>query len=292
MLWDFFDDDATITTMKTTTEKIFLIKALAKHYPDSSQNRCKKWILNGLVSVNNRIVRNPTTLVSSKDNILLGKKKTILECGVEVVYEDSHLVVINKPAGLLSVNSNDPSEPSAHRILKKRKKTQVYPVHRIDKDTSGLLLFVYNEKLREPIKEQFQEHSILRVYEAIIEGNLSQKSGSWKNYITEGSNFTCFITNPDKGKKAVTHFRVLKESTTLSSMEFTLETGRKNQIRVQASHNGHPIVGDKKYGHTNAPSTRLFLHAKTLGFFHPYLQKQMIFKSKAPWRFSEKTISM
>jgi 23S rRNA pseudouridine1911/1915/1917 synthase len=153
-------------------------------------------------------------------------------------------------------------------------------VHRLDQGTSGVMLFVYNEKAQGHMKKQFEEHSIVRIYLGLIEGNLPSPSGTWESNLREDDAY--FVRSSPHGEKAITHYEVVAKRKKSSLVRFALETGKKNQIRVHTSEAGHPIVGDKKYGAKTNPYKRLCLHAHFLSFEHPATGKRLAFTSPLP----------
>lgn len=207
-------------------------------------------------------------------------KKENIE-GIDVLYKDHHLVVIDKPHGLLSVAS-DTDKHSAHHLLKIHYyPKQVGVIHRLDEGTSGVMLFTFSDAAYQGLKEQFKEHSIDRYYLGVVEGQFPEKEGTWESYLYEDSTLKVRITeDPKKGEKAITHYKKLSETEGYSLLQFKLETGKKNQIRVHASAAGYPIAGDKKYGATKDPLRRLALHAQSIGFTHPVTKKRMTFTSE------------
>lgn len=238
-----------------------LLKKLEELYPDSSKNTLRKWIAQGRVM---------------SDGSLSPRKK-YAKGGVEILYEDKEIVVIEKPEGLLSV-ATPLDRRCAHDILKQRYlRAQVFPVHRLDKETSGVLVFAYTQRAKEALKEQFEKHDIVREYEAIVVGEIAPQSGTWKSHLVEGKNF--YVRSGKHGKLAITHYETIAKGKGLSLISVRLETGRKNQIRVQSSEAGHPVVGDEKYGYRGPETKRLYLHACRLGFIHPVTKKAMEFQS-------------
>jgi 23S rRNA pseudouridine1911/1915/1917 synthase len=238
-----------------------LLKKLEELYPDSSKTTLRKWIAQGRVL---------------PDGSLLPRKK-YARCGIEILYEDKEIIVIEKPAGLLSV-ATPLDRRSAHDILKQRYyRAQVFPVHRLDKETSGVLVFAYTPRARDALKEQFEKHDIDREYEAIVIGNITPPNGTWKSHLFEGKNF--YVMSGKHGKLAVTHYQTILSSNDLSLIRIRLETGRKNQIRVQSSDAGHPVLGDQKYGYRGPKLKRLYLHARKLGIKHPVTKKEIEFLS-------------
>ena len=195
--------------------------------------------------------------------------------------------MVYKPEGLLSVATDSDLTISAHEILKRRTDGRmVYPVQRLDRETSGIMVFAYSEKARDGLKKLFHDHTIDREYSAIVEGVLKEKKGSWESYLKEDNNYVVKSTSsPEQGKWSVTHYEVLAETKTHSLMRFRLETGRKNQIRVHCKEAGHPIAGDKKYGAATNPASRLCLHACKLGFVHPVTELPLLFEVPLPEAF-------
>jgi tRNA pseudouridine32 synthase/23S rRNA pseudouridine746 synthase/23S rRNA pseudouridine1911/1915/1917 synthase len=265
-------------------EKTPLLAALAVLSPESSKNTLKSWVEQGRVSVNGIRVSQVRLELLPGQELNIGPKVSFSEHGVKILYEDQHLVVIDKPDRLLTVASLVENERTVHAILKRRLKRMVYPVHRLDRDTAGVMLFAYTPEACDKLKRQFAEHTIERVYYAYVEGTPSPAKGTWRSHLVEDDVF--FVKSSEKGKLAITHYEIIEEKKGISLVKFTLETGRKNQIRVHASEAGYPIVGDTKYGAQNHRRGRLCLHAHTLGFQHPFLNKRMRFISPLPSYFS------
>jgi 23S rRNA pseudouridine1911/1915/1917 synthase len=305
--------------MKTKIqEKTSLLTALQELSPESSKNTLKSWIEQGRVSVNETRVSSARQELLPGQELKVGPKVAYTEHGIKILYEDEHLVVLDKPDKLLTVATAAENEKTVHAILKRRLRRMVYPVHRLDRDTSGVMLFAYTTNARDVLKEQFAEHSIDRIYMAIVEGMPTPLKGTWKSTLVEDDFFfvksvqtpevpvkpkndfrareaaryhqrKAFIEqklkSEETGKLAITHYEVIKQRKHTALVKFTLETGRKNQIRVHASEAGFPILGDTKYGgQTNR--RRLCLHAHILGFYHPFRKKKMKFVSPLPEYFA------
>ncbi|MBI2743238.1 MAG: RluA family pseudouridine synthase [Chlamydiales bacterium] len=271
----------------TITEEISLLELLKKQFPDSSNNTLKSWVEKERITVDGRVAKKSNQIVRVGETVEMGQKAHFINYDVRIFHEDAHLVVIYKPEGLLSVDTDTDATISAHEILKRRAPSpKVYPVQRLDRETSGIMVFAYTEAARDGLKKQFEEHSIEREYSAIIEGTLAEKKGVWKSYLKEDSNFFVRSTHSeDEGKLSVTHYEVVQEAKGRSLMRFRLETGRKNQIRVHCKEAGHPIAGDKKYGATTNPAKRLCLHACKLGFIHPITKQSHSFSIPLPDAF-------
>ncbi len=253
-----------------------LLEALEKSYPDSSRRTLRSWIKWGRVSVDGSVITNASTPLLEEQTVAVGKKEQVVE-EIPILYEDRYLIVINKPSGLLSVPAEN-DKPSAYALLKET--YPIFPVHRIDQDTSGTLLFARGSHSQEKFDALFEEHALEREYLAIIEGSLPQNSGTWESYLREKENYDVEVTTPEEGKRAVTHFEVIRRSKKFSYLRLRLETGKKHQIRVHCREAGHPIVGDRRYG--SLIDTRLCLHAYRLCFIHPFTGKRITVTAPIP----------
>ena len=207
----------------------------------------------------------------------MDEKQKFLDHGIELLYEDRFLVVIGKPEGLLSVATPFEVEETVHGVLKKERR-RAFPVHRLDRETSGVMVMALTPEASQELKTQFHAHSIERKYIAVVLGKL-EGSGTWKCHLLEDKNY--YVRPHPKGALAITHYRSLKVRAQTTVVELTLETGKKNQIRAQALAAGYPIMGDQKYGDHHA--SRLHLHATTLGFDHPITKKRMTFTLPPPF---------
>ena len=243
---------------------------------------------------------------------------------LRIVYEDDDLIVVNKQPGLLTVSATPgSSETTAYSILRAYVKKQnaragVYVVHRLDRETSGLLVFARSQELQHYMREYWRELVTDRTYIALTEGVLEPREGKITTWLTEDKRNAVVYSSPvdDGGDIAITNYKVLKTSTTpphpspqgresgsrhfsslegrsggvtYSLVELHLETGRTNQIRVHLASKGCPVVGDRKYGHGNesSPIDRLCLHAKVLEFIHPVTEQKVRFESPVPKEFNK-----
>jgi RluA family pseudouridine synthase len=213
--------------------------------------------------------------------------------GLEILYEDKDLLVIDKPAGLLTVGTATNTSRTAYWFLTDyvrkgamKSRNRVFVVHRLDQWTSGVLLFAKSEEIKLRLQAQWKETQ--KKYTAIVHGHLEKKEGVITSYLAENTAFVVYSTHDAaKGKLAHTAYKVLKETRRFSLLEIDLLTGKKNQIRVHLADEGHPIVGDRKYGKKNDGYKRLALHAKSISFKHPATGKQMTFESAQPSYFSK-----
>lgn len=261
-----------------------LLEVLKLLAPESSKNTLRSWIEKGRVMIEGREAKKATQCVRQGEEVVIGKKVNFISQEIKIYYEDEHLIVIEKPAGLLSVMTDFEGRNNAHYVLKRRFHSQrVYPVHRLDRDTSGVMVFAYTEAAREGLKQQFMKHSIHRGYTAIVEGVVTPDQGTWKSYLREDKSYFVKSTRQG-GQLAITHYKVAKQNKKYSMLDLELETGRKNQIRVHASEAGYPVVGDAKYGISKRD--RLYLHASSLAFIHPIKKKKLFFKSNVPDSFN------
>lgn len=262
-----------------------ILQVLQQLSPDSSRNTLKSWVEKGRVTVDGFVISRTNILVRPKQEVAVSKKLLFADEDVKILYEDAHIVVIDKPTKLLSVATDSENDRTVHSILKRRKKKPVWPVHRLDRDTSGVMLFAYTEAAKEKLKVKFAAHDIKREYIGIVEGHLTPRSGIWKSMLQEDEIY--YVKSSKEGKLAITHYEVTSKRRHTSLVRFRLETGRKNQIRVHASEAGHPLIGDHKYGAKTSPFNRLCLHAHILGFKHPTTGKEMTFVSPLPALFTQ-----
>ncbi len=270
--------------MKTKIqEKSYLLDVLQTMSPDSSKNNLKSWVEKGRVVVDGEVVKKANVELKPGQEVVVGPNASFTDEGIRIVYEDRYLVVVDKPDTLLSVATLTEAERTVHTILKRRLGKAVFAVHRLDRDTSGLMMFAYTKEAADRLKKQFEVHAVQRHYIALVQGRLKEKSGTWKSYLQEDTNYRVY--SAPTGVLAITHYRVLEEKPTFSCVRFALETGRKNQIRVHCKDAGHSILGDEKYGSTIDPYHRLCLHALELEFVHPFTNKKLRFKSSIPQAF-------
>ncbi len=299
-----------------TEKEIRVDQFLTDKKKELSRTRVKNLILKEMLKINNSVIKDPSKKVSVGDNIIFeipDPKKASLkpyEYKLDIVHEDSDLIVINKNAGISmhpSVGNYDNTIVNALINYDKKLSNigdELRPgiVHRIDKDTSGLIVIAKNNISHESLSSQFAEHSITRVYQALIWGKLRPQNGKIETFITRSSkNRQLMEVGITKGKKAITNYKTLEtfendKVPTLSLVECRLETGRTHQIRVHMSYKGNNILGDKKYKKKFKKFKnidpkleeyilkldRQFLHAKILGFDHPRSGERMEFSSNLP----------
>ncbi len=211
---------------------------------------------------------------------------------VNIVYEDQYLIVIDKKPGILSMAAGR-SSLNVKSVLddyfkRTRQKCHAHVVHRLDRDTSGLMIYAKDMDTEQILEHEWHDIVYDRRYVALVSGEMTQQSGTIANWLKDNSAYVTYSSPVDNGGKyAVTHFQLLDNSTEHSLVEYRLETGRKNQIRVHTADMGHPVCGDVKYGNGDNPLHRLCLHAYVLCFYHPVTRRPMEFSTLIPSKFKE-----
>lgn len=271
----------------TAPQDIPLLEALSHLSPKSSKNTLRSWIKEGRVQIDDTIVNQASITVAKNQTVSVGQRKKIIRSGLPIIYEDHDFVIVNKPSGLLSVSTNFEKEETLYVLLKNHyHPKKVYVVHRLDQDTSGVMVFALNPKFLDSFKELFAKHAIEREYTAIVEGQMTSLSGTWESHQYEDSQYHVHETKDETiGKLAITQYQTVASTPRYSWLSLRLKTGRKNQIRVHCESAGFPVVGDKKYGAQSNPLKRLCLHAHLLAFQHPFTKKQLRFEAPVPEEF-------
>lgn len=278
------------TVEEETTLLPFLLKSINK-----SRNSVKSILTRGQVSIDGQTVTKHNhplkpgqviEILSNKANI----KKAALT-GLRIVHEDQDLIVINKEPGVLSMAGNNTWEPNAYRQLNdyvkaENPKNHVFIVHRLDRDTSGVMIYAKSQEIQQKLQENWHDVVKERTYTAVVEGVVKKEEGTISSWLTENEAMRVYSSPyDDGGKYAVTHYKKITGNDDYTLLEVELETGRKNQIRVHLQDIGHPIVRDKKYGAKTNPLKRLGLHATTLSFIHPRTEKLVRYTVKPPASF-------
>lgn len=290
-----FQEDRILSWINDSTSPQPLLAFISDKLKDKSRTDLKAWLRHGHFKINGTVTTAFDAPIQPGMKVEVNTTRPFVVLNnprLQIVYEDDDVIVINKGYGLLSVGTQShKKEESAFDILRKYVKEQdprnkLYVVHRLDRDTSGLMMFTKSEEAQENLRHNWNNMVLDRLYVALLEGYVKEDSGFVKSHLAENSQFVVYSTdNPDEGKLALTRFKVLKRANGLSLVEFSLDTGRKNQIRVHASEMGHPISGDRKYGAKESRLHRLCLHARTLRFAHPITRKDMRFEVPVPSRF-------
>ena len=210
---------------------------------------------------------------------------------LDIVYEDKNYIVINKPSGILTVSTDKEKEKTLfHKVFvylkQKNKNNKVFIVHRLDKDTSGIVLFAKSEKLKNQLQNDWDNICKLREYVAVVEGVPNENEKTLKSYLKEDKTLRVYETkNKKEGKLAITKYSLIANTNKYSLLKINIQTGRKNQIRVQLSAIGNPIIGDKKYNSRSNPIKRLGLHSNKLVIIDPISKNEMVFECDVPNSF-------
>ena len=270
-----------------------LLSFLIEKYPSLSRNAVKSLLSNHQVAVNGAPV-SQFNLKLSKDDVVIVSKNRIAKKerkNLPIIFENNDLIVINKPSGLLSIASDNEKGRTAFRMVndylqQKDKRNRIYVVHRLDEDTSGVLVFAKNPQIKDALQKNWNDIVKSRRYYAVVEGTLEKKEDRLINYLKENSLNLMYVTSDKKnGKKCITNYKVIRSNNLYSLLDINIESGRKNQIRVQLGNINHYVIGDDKYGEPSNPINRLGLHAYELSFINPLTNKLMTFKTDIPVEF-------
>ena len=275
------------------TKNCELLEFLLETLKGQSRNSVKSLLTNHRVSVDGAPISQYNFQLAKGDVVIISKtpihKKT--RSNLPIIFENDEFIVINKPSGLLSIASDKEKGSTAYRMLtdyvqQKDKHNRIYVVHRLDEDTSGVLMVAKNEKIRDLLQEKWNDLVSKRGYFAIVEGQMKEKQGTIKSYLKKNSqNMMYSSKKAGDGQLAITHYKVIKEIENYSLLDVNIDSGRKNQIRVHLGDLGHHVIGDDKYGNPSNPIKRLGLHAYELELEHPVTHKVMKFTAPMPKEF-------
>lgn len=275
------------------TKNCELLEFLLDTLKGQSRNSVKSILTNHRVSIDGAPISQYNFKLSKGDVVIISKnpihKKT--RSNLPIIFENDEIIVINKPSGLLSIASDKEKGSTAYRMLtdyvqQKDKHNRIYVVHRLDEDTSGVLMVAKSEKLRDALQEKWNDLVSSRGYYAIVDGKLDKKSGTLTSYLKKNAqNMMYSSKKAGDGQYAVTHYKVIEENDKYSFLDVHIDSGRKNQIRVHLGDIGHNVIGDDKYGNPTNPIKRLGLHAYELVLTHPFTNKVMKFKAPLPKEF-------
>ena len=277
------------------SEEEELLKFLLRILTKKSMFNIKRLLANKQVLVDKKITTQFNYLLKPSQTVDITNEKIPEEKqyrGLTIVFEDQHLIIIEKHAGLLSIATDNKKDKTAYSMLSEHVKMQnpknkIFVVHRLDRETSGLMMFAKNETIKMQLQENWQKTISERSYLAVIEGKMKEPEGTIMSYLRESSVFKVHSSqNPNNGEKAITHYSTIKSTNYYSLLKVNLETGKKNQIRVHLQDTGHPIIGDMKYGSNVNPIGRLGLHAWVLSFVHPVTKENSYFETKIPSKFA------
>ncbi|MDO4995779.1 MAG: RluA family pseudouridine synthase [Bacilli bacterium] len=260
---------------------------------DIPKKRIKQYLTHGSIYVNNSRTTKYNYKVVAGMNITIDtdskNKKTL---PFEVLFEDDHIIVVNKPSGLLTIATAKEKDRTLYHIVReylvsKDRNARVFIVHRLDKDTSGVVVLAKDEKTKNQLQENWTEYVSLREYVAVVHGHLKKDSDRIVQMLSETKTNLVYVSKKEDAKEAITNYKVVKTSDKYSLVSINIETGRKNQIRVAFNSLGNPIVGDKKYGDVKDNENRLYLHANRLKMYYPVIKKDILFETSTPNEFKK-----
>lgn len=274
-----------------------LLPFLIASIPAKGRNKIKGILMRGQVTVDEKVVTRHDHPLSSGQQVKVhtvpqGPSAHVeLFHGVRILFEDDDVLVIDKPPGLLSIASETELERTAYHVMtdyvqRKNPQDRIFIVHRLDRETSGVMMFAKNETVKKLLQDSWKEVVYERSYVAVVAGQVTPPAGTISTWLKETKTHLIYVSaNSEEAQWAETHYETLRTSKDYTLLEVRLDTGRKNQIRVHMQHIGHSIVGDKRYGGHVDPIGRLGLHARVLSFRHPVTQRELRFATDVPKAF-------
>ncbi len=289
-----FRPDSILTL--NVSEPMPLMEFLLANLTDHKRTSVKELLKHNQVAVNGSPVSQFNHKLKPGDQVKINftrEWRVFYHRRLKLVYEDDDIIVVNKGYGLLSMGTDKIKDGTAYSILREYVKwsdprNKLFIVHRLDRDTSGLMMFAKNEEAKNTMQHNWNNMVLNRKYLAVVEGTPDQAEGVIKSYLAENAEHEVYSTpDPTLGQLAVTRYKTLASKNGYTMLEVELDTGRKNQIRVHMKEMGHPITGDRRYGAKSSPIHRLALHAQTLRFAHPVTRKEMNFETPVPAGFTK-----
>jgi 23S rRNA pseudouridine1911/1915/1917 synthase len=271
-----------------------LLASLINNLPHKTRKTLKAVLKDGQVSIDGTPVTQFDHHLTPGQRVEVQWEKVELQKQpreLNIVHIDQDIIVINKPSGLLTVATDKEKRRTAYSMLSNFVKSEdpdnkIFIIHRIDRETSGLLMFARSERVKRQIQETWDSLISRRTYIGIVEGRVTPPDGTITSWLTESKAFIVYSSqNRKHGKKSTTHYSTIEGNNSFSLLQIHLETGRKHQIRVHMQDIQHPIAGDKKYGSMSNPLGRMALHAQVLAFTHPTTGKQCFFDTGIPTQF-------
>lgn len=266
-------------------EKEELYNYLRKKLKNKSKNNIKSLLKNECIYINNKIITKYNYILNINDIIEIGKKK---ETNLNIIYEDKDIIVVDKPSGLLTISNKQEKERTLYREVSdylKKENNKVFIIHRLDYDTSGVLMFAKNQKIQKLYQDNWNNLAKKREYIAIVEGITNEK-GHIESYLKQTKTLQVYSSKNKDGYYSVTDYIRIKNNDKYSMLKIYISTGRRNQIRCHMSDINHPIVGDTKYKAKTNPINRFALHASKLEIINPITEELMIFESNLPKEFN------
>ena len=270
-----------------------LLPFLFQLLSEQSKSSVKALLTHRQILVNGNVTTQFNTPLMPGDEVTVSYERGKVELNnplLHIVWEDDDLIVVNKKNGLLSVSNARVKERTAYHILsdyvkKANPRNKIFVLHRLDRDTSGLMMFAKNQRVQKSLQSNWNSAITQRTYVAVVEGRPEKDSDLIVSNLVENAKMQVYVTTEGDGKEAITRYHVTRSNGRYSLLELDLETGRKNQIRAQMQSIGHSIAGDYKYGAETDPAGRLMLHARRLYFIHPTTGEEMRFDTRIPDTF-------
>lgn len=279
--------------MKIIVEKDGELLDYLYNHLDMPKKKIKQYLTHGSIYVNNnkttkynyKLVSGMTILIDTENK----NKKTL---PFDVLFEDEHIIVVNKPSGLLTIATLKEKEKTLYHIVSdylksKNRNARCFIVHRLDKDTSGIVVLAKDEKTKNMLQENWNQYVSLREYIGVVVGHPKKEKDTIVQYLKETKTNLVYVAKNKDGKEAITHYEVLKNNDKYSLLNICIDTGRKNQIRVAMESIHTPILGDKKYGNNKDNADRLYLHANRLKMYYPVIKKDILFETAVPTEFKK-----
>jgi len=285
-------NESKYTVKEATTLLPFLLETLN----GQSRTTVKSLLKNRQIIINGQRTTQHDTPLEAGDTVSVSRERAsraeFHNPMMKIVWMDDYIAVIYKEEGLLSVSGAPNQKHTAHNILSEylqslHPQNRLYVVHRLDKGTSGLMMFARQVEVQHTLRDNWHTIITNRSYIAVTEGRPPRDEGTIVTYLSENKRQKVYCTTPQQGKEAISHYRVIGGNEQYCILELSLETGRKNQIRAQMEHLGCPVAGDPKYGAKTNPCGRLMLHANSLCFTHPVSGEKLSFEYPAPVQFYE-----
>ena len=249
---------------------------------NESKNTIKGFLTKRMITVNNKVVTKYNHIVKKNDEIIIGNTKIENVANkIDIIYEDDHIIAVNKPSSILTIATEKEKDRTLYNyvsnyIKEDNRKNKIFIIHRLDKDTSGIVIFAKDEKTKSMFQDNWNDN-VKRTYLAVVHGKTDKEKTLILNMSESKDRLNTFVSN--KGDKTITSYKTIKSNDEYSYIEIDIKTGKKNQIRVALSYDNTPIVGDKKYG-IKDDAKRMMLHASKLEFIYPVTKKKMVLESK------------
>lgn len=272
-----------------------LLPFLLQHVTNKGRNKVKALLTHRQVTVDGQVVSKHDFLLKPGQTVAISGSRGLSKeemHGVRILYEDAELIVIDKPPGLLSMAAELERDRTAYHVLRnyvrlEDPRAKIFIVHRLDKDTSGVMMFAKSEAIQQALQNNWRDVVKERAYVAAVEGTMEPEKGKITSWLQQSKTQTMYVGKSGEGQKAILNYKVIANGNGYSLLDVRLETGRKNQIRVQLQSVGHSVAGDKRYGAKTNPLGRMGLHARLLSFVHPVTKEVLRFETPVPPMFRQ-----